>query len=162
MKSRNLFLAAACGVGLQLAGYAATADTVLYDQSGFVAGQQSFSQSFDLDTPGMLTVTLQNVSWPQQLSSLDLLLSNSQGSIAPEMGAGSASFKVDSGTLFAQWFGTAQTGGLNLGVFALKIEFAPTMVPLPASISLFLSGLALLVWQRRNRPTGELASPATG
>lgn len=162
MKVKHAYLAAACGLALQAACLqSASADTVLYDQSGFVTGQQSFSQSFNLDTPGVLTVTLQNVAWPQQLSSLDLLLSSAEGSIAPVMGAGTASFNIGSGTLFAQWFGTAQQGGLNLGVFGLKIEFSPTVVPLPASITLFLSGLALLAWQRRTRVANPMSLSAS-
>jgi hypothetical protein len=38
-------------------------------------------------------------------------------------------------------------------VYALKIEFTPNAlaVPLPTSIGLLVSGLALLGWQRRRR-----------
>jgi hypothetical protein len=131
---------------------AARADTVLYDGTGFVVGTQSFVQSFNLASPGTLTVTLTNVAWPEELASLNMLLSSPSGTMGPEMGAGTSSFAVDkSGDVFAQWFGTAQ-GPLDAGVFSMKIAFTPAgsaVVPLPTSIALFVSGLALLVWQRR-------------
>ena len=86
----------------------AHADTVLYDGTGFVVGTQSFVQSFNLSTPGTLEVTLTNVAWPEQLASLNMLLGSASGAMGPEMGAGTASFKVKAGDVFAQWFGTAQ------------------------------------------------------
>jgi hypothetical protein len=133
----------------------ANADTVLYDGSGFMTGTQSFSDTFNLTAPGTLTVTLSNVAWPQPLASLNFLLSSDNGMMGPEMSAGTYSFNVVAGgNVFAQWFGTAQ-GPLNAGVFSLKIDFAPSAmpVPLPTSVVLLLSGLALLLWQRRPRST---------
>jgi hypothetical protein len=129
----------------------ANADTVLYDGSGFMTGTESFSQSFNLTAPGTLTVTLSNVAWPQKLASLNFLLSSANGTMGPEMGEGTYTFAVVAGgNVFAQWFGTAQ-GPLNAGVYSLKIDFAPSAVavPLPTSAALLLSGLALLLWQRR-------------
>jgi hypothetical protein len=132
----------------------ANADTVLYDSVGFLRGTESFSQSFNITAPGTLTVTLANVAWPEQLASLDFTLSSANGLMGPEMGAGTASFAVAAGdNVFAQWFGTAQ-GPLNTGVYSLKIEFQPlgaVPVPLPASVVLLVSGLALLLWPHRAR-----------
>jgi hypothetical protein len=131
----------------------AGASEVLYNNSGFLTGQQSFVQSFNITGPGTLSVSLTNVDWPQQLASLNLVLSSGSGSLlGPEMGAGSDSFHVGSGMVYAQWFGTAQ-GPLDTGVYSLNVEFLPNAlpVPLPASIALLLSGLALLAWQRRDR-----------
>lgn len=124
------------------------ASEVLYDNSGFVEGQQSFEQSFAIGGPGVLTVTLTNMSWPETLASLNLVVSTTQGLLGPEMGAGTATFKLEGGSVFAQWFGAAQ-GPLDVGVYGVKIDFAPTSVPLPTSIALLLSGLMLLAWQRR-------------
>jgi hypothetical protein len=135
---------------------AARADTVLYDGTGFVVGTQSFVQSFNLSTPGTLTVTLTNVAWPEQLASLNMLVGTANGAMGPEMGAGTSSFHVKAGDVFAQWFGTAQ-GPLDAGVFSMKIDFVPagqSVVPLPASLALLVSGLALLAWYRR-RPDGD-------
>jgi hypothetical protein len=132
----------------------ACADTVLYDGSGFLQGTESFAQTFNLTAPGTLTVTLSNIAWPQQLASLNFLLSSPNGMMGPEMGAGTYTFAVlTSGNVFAQWFGSAQ-GPLDAGVYSLKIDFQPqggTPVALPASIVLLLSGLSLLLWQGRAR-----------
>jgi len=121
----------------------ANADTVLYDGSGFMRGTQSFSDTFNLTAPGTLTVTLSNVAWPQQLASLNFLLSSANGTMGPEMSAGTYTFAVAAGgNVFAQWFGTAQ-GPLDAGVYSLKIDFQPlggTTVPLPTSVVLLLSG----------------------
>lgn len=152
MNIRHLLSITVCLLCAALAGRA-DASEVLYDGTGFLTGQQSFVQSFNITGPGTLTVSLTNVDWPQQLSSLDMVLSSTGGSLlGPEMGAGTDSFHVDSGLVFAQWFGTAQ-GPLDTGVYSLKVQFLPagTAVPLPASIALFLSGLGVLVWQRRDR-----------
>ena len=155
MKDRGILWALAGALALWSLSFGpAEADTVLYNGSGFLQGTQSFVQSFDITTPGTLTVTLSNVAWPEQLASLNLLLTSAAGVIGPEMGAGTSTFAVRGGVdIFAQWFGTAQ-GPLNTGVYSMLIEFQPTggvPVPLPTSIALLLSGMALLIWQRRTR-----------
>jgi hypothetical protein len=152
MQSKYLLTAMILGFGLYALPMArASADTVLYDGSGFLTGTESFSQSFNLTAPGTLSVTLSNVAWPQKLASLNFLLSSANGTMGPEMGEGTHTFAVlAGGNVFAQWFGTAQ-GPLNAGVYSLKIDFAPSAlpVPLPTSAVLLLSGFALLLWQRR-------------
>jgi hypothetical protein len=107
-----------------------------------------------------LTVTLANVAWPTQLASLDLLVSSPSGALGPELDAtnstATATYNVTSGNVVAQWFGTAQ-GSLDAGVYAMEIQFQPSSnpVPLPTSIALFLSGIGLLVWQRKSRTRGR-------
>jgi hypothetical protein len=143
---------AICGSMASRAG----ASEILYDGVGFLQGTQSFTDSFSLSSPGTLTVTLANVAWPTQLASLDLLVSSPSGALGPELDAtnstATATYNVTSGNVVAQWFGTAQ-GSFNAGVYALEIQFQPSgnPVPLPTSIALFLSGIGLLVWQRRTR-----------
>ena len=141
MNIRHLLSITTCILCAALAGRAGAAE-VLYDGSGFLNGQQSFVQSFNITGPGTLTVSLTNVDWPQQLSSLNMVLSSTGGSLlGPEMGAGTDSFHVDSGLVYAQWFGTAQ-GPLDTGLYSLNVQFLPTAtpVPLPASIALFAVG----------------------
>lgn len=141
-----VFIAALTGV------QPAAAAEVLYDNAGFVQGQQSFVQSFNITGPGTLTVTMSNIAWPQPLANLDVMLGTSSGLLGPEMGVGSETFNVNSGVIFAQWFGTAQ-GPLQLGVYSLQVLFqpSPTAVPLPASFVVLASGLLLLAWLRRRR-----------
>ncbi len=152
MKIQRVLAAIMC-VAATLAGSSryAIASEVLYDNAGFVRGQQSFSQSFDLGGPGTLTVTLSNIAWPQSLSSLNLVVSTPSGLLGPEMGVGTDTFKVAGpGMVYAQWFGTAQ-GPLDVGVYGVKVNWQQVAVPLPTSIAFLLSGLALLAWHRRAR-----------
>ena len=139
-------------------GEAAQVPQVLYDSAGFLQGQQAFSQSFDISGPGTLTVTLTNLTWPEQLAGLDLVMATSEGLLGPEMGAGSETFKVTGGRYFADWFGEAQ-GPLGLGVYCLEIKYYPqgfVPVPLPPSMVLFLSGLLLFAWQGRTKVAANL------
>jgi hypothetical protein len=157
VKLGQLFAASVLSVGACVLSPGARADTVLYEGTGFLQGTQSFVESFYLSTPGTLTVTLTNVAWPEQLSSLNFLLTAPGAPMRSEMGAGTEKFEVKEGEFFAQWFGTAQ-GPLNTGVYSMKIDFQPAAapVPIPTSIVLLLSGLALLLWQRRAPATPRL------
>jgi hypothetical protein len=156
MKFQSILRTMVCVAGLAVASIqTACASEVLYDSIGFLVGQQSFEDSFTVSGPGTLTVTLSDIAWPVALSSLDLVVGTSRGLLGPEMGTGTSTFQVTAGgNIFAQWFGTAQ-GPLDAGVYGLKVQWAPTAtVPLPTSIALLLSGLALLAWQRRERGMG--------
>jgi hypothetical protein len=138
-----------------LPGGAARADSILYDGISLFSGQQSFTQSFNVTTPGTLTFALSNIPWLDTVSSLSGFLSNSSGELGTTItGQGTESFNVGAGTYYAHWFGDA-AGTYNLGVVGLRIGFQPgvTAVSLPTSVVLMLSGLGLLFgWQSRKTP----------
>ena len=158
MKKLKLRLAVLAALVWSMGALPALADEVLYDGSGLMRGTQAFSDTFSLASAGVLTVTLSNNAWPQELASLNLLMNSGSKVLGPEMGAGTSSFDVAAGMVTAQWFGTAQ-GPLDTGSYGLKISFLPsagTPVPVPTSIALLLSGLGLLIWQRRPRRDDSL------
>jgi hypothetical protein len=160
MKLQNILSAGVALVALMAGIESADAAQIIYAGSGFMVGQQSFEQSFNVSGPGTLTVTLTNVPWPEQLANLNLVVGTANGLLGPEMGAGTETFDVTGGRVFVQWFGTAQ-GPLDAGVYSMDIVFNPSgimPVPLPASVALLASGLILLGWQRRQRGEFRLSS----
>jgi hypothetical protein len=163
MKIWKILFIGLCGAASLAAG-SAGAGEVMYDGAGFIEGQQSGMESFNVSGPGTLTIQLSNVAWPTPLGSLNAVVSSASGLLGPEMGAGTQSFQLTTGgEIFAQWFGTAQ-GPLDAGMYGIKIEFQPSgvpPVPLPTSIALLASGLALLICQRRQRKEFRLPSEIT-
>ena len=132
---------------------AASADTVLYDNSGFIQGQQSFVQSFDITTAGTLTVSLSDIPWLDTISNLNFFLTTAAGTVGTPMGAGAESVNVGPGMVYAHWFGDA-AGTFGLGAYGLKLIFqpnGPTPVPLPGALILLLSGLAAVFGSRHRR-----------
>jgi hypothetical protein len=144
-------------VGLMVAVFlapvkAAHADMIVYDGFSLFQGQQAFTDSFTVTTPGTLTATVTAIPWLDTVTDLSFFLSSATGSLGSTMtGGGTESMKIGApGTYSASWFGNAQ-GLFDLGVVGVNIEFTPyaTTVSLPASIVLMLSGLGLLfAWPR--------------
>ncbi|MGO9934963.1 MAG: hypothetical protein ACLPV8_24570 [Steroidobacteraceae bacterium] len=129
------------------------ADTVLYDNTGFVQGSQAFVESFDITTPGTLTISFTDVPWLDTLSDLNLFLTTASGLLGASMGSGTESMQVEPGMIYAHWFGDA-AGQYAIGVYSLSIVFQPQAVgtvALPGSLICLLSGLTLVFarqWRR--------------
>jgi hypothetical protein len=139
-----------------LAATPARADMVLYDSATLIQGDGGSTETFQVTTPGTLTVTLSNIPWLDVVSNLNYFLSNSSGTIGSMMsGFGTEQIALTPGTYYAHWFGDAQ-GTFNEGVLGINIQYQPsvTPVPLPASWILMVGGLVLLFgWQQR-QPEG--------
>ena len=153
MTMRHLLAVAAlvlCAGSMPLS--AARADTVLYDSVGFVQGNQSFVDSFNIAVPGTLTISLSDVPWLDAVSDLSFFLSSATGVLGSPANTGTESWKVGAGNFYAQWFGDAK-GQYGIGVYALTISFRPDVsaVPLPSSLILLLSGAGVFIFGARRR-----------
>lgn len=137
---------------------AAHAETVLA-KTGLISGSQSFVFAMDAPTAGTFNVQLQNLAWPDRLSTLSFAASTATAVVNRfDLGnslISESTFKVShGGSYYALVSGTAQ-GALDMGLYSLKVNFTP--VPLPAAAWLLLSGLAGFVVTQRKRHVVRLA-----
>jgi hypothetical protein len=124
---------------------------VLDDSVGFIKGTQIFTDSFDITTPGTLTVTLTAVPWLDTLQDLNCFLTTPGGGLmgATFVAGTSETVKVVPGEISVNWYGTA-AGTFKVGAYAMNVSLQA--VPVPASLPLLLSGLlGLSVWRRKSR-----------
>lgn len=154
---------AALFVTIALVGEA-RADSVMLAEAGPVFGTNQTGQwSFTTPGSGQLDVTLTNFAWPTTtLPSLTLdIMSGSnllqalqiQGGQSTTQNASATLSLAAGGTYYAYLFGNAGSP-MNYGAYALVADFIPSQVapvPLPASITLLLAGLATTAWSMRRR-----------
>ncbi len=141
---------------LVLTGFAVTpnawADSILLAQTTLVSGLESTDDSFTVPTAGTVKVTLSNLDWPTQLTSLSFSATSANQVLASWNGTGTdltsntSTFNVGAGTYFAHIMANAG-GALNLGLYSLMMTFTPNAtptVPLPASGWMLLTGMFVL------------------
>ena len=141
------FIKAGFVKGAQLAP--AQANVVLTDSVGFIRGTQIFTDTFEVTTPGVLTVSLSAIPWLDTLQDLNSFVSSPGGGVLHGTFNGNVeSMKVLPGDISVNWYGTAG-GTFGVGAYALQVGFQP--VPIPASLPLLLSGLGVLWGLKRSR-----------
>jgi hypothetical protein len=158
MHTKSLLSASLLSLSASLLPIApAHADTVLASSVGFITGTQSFTDSFNITTPGTLSVTLESVPWLDTLQDLSCFLTSSAGALLGQLTSaqpGTPGFeqeKVNPGTVYLSWYGI-DSGPVGVGVYSVTVDFQPAApVPLPAALPLLLSGLGALAVYRRRR-----------
>lgn len=152
-------VAAAIALTALLGSTAARADQIFSD-SHLIQGTSVISSvgyTFNVSGPGVLTVDLDDLTWPRQLTGLTFTATTSSKVIGQLNGAGQESFDLTAGgTIYAYVTGEATnpaTGpNYGVGLYTLAVGFMPAPVPLPASIALLLAALlALALLQLRFR-----------
>jgi hypothetical protein len=139
-------------IGLSLAPHA-RADSILLAQTTLVNGSVATDDSFTTHSAGTVTVSLQSLAWPTQLSALSFSATSANQVLADWSGSGTSltsgalTFEVGAGTYFAHVMATAPTGPglLGLGLYSMLMTFTPSAVPLPSSGWMLLTGLFVLV-----------------
>jgi hypothetical protein len=153
MNTKYLLGAAVLVLSGWLAPGAANACQVWLDTSGVIRGEQSFVDSFTVKTAGILTVTLTDLGPPVTSKDLYGWVTSANGEESPTFGPGTESFQVGPGLVSMHWVGDP-TGKHRIIKYDLELKFHPggSVVPLPTSLALLASGLALLfLWRRGHR-----------
>ncbi len=127
----------------------AWADSVLLSQSTMVVGTESTTDTFVAPSAGTVTVSLTPFSWAAGLSALSFSASSASQVLASFSATGvttdTATFNVGAGSYFANIMATATPGGLDMGLYSMRLSFSPTpTVPLPSSGWLLLTGMFVL------------------
>ena len=124
----------------------------LVEQSALVSGSATTIYSFAAPSSGTLTVHLENLAWPERLVSLNCSVFSPEAVLGAISGTNDLRLSVGiAGNYYARVSGTA-AGLLNLGLYSVRISFAPgvvSAVPLPASFGMLILALALLATQWR-------------
>jgi hypothetical protein len=142
-------ISAALALAAALLGTSAAQAGQIFSASQLIEGTSvisSVSYTFNVSGPGVLTVDLDDLTWPTQLSDLTFTATSSSSVIGQLNGAGQASFDLTSGgTIYAYVTGEATnpTSGpaYGVGLYSLAVGFTPAPVPLPASVALLLAAL---------------------
>jgi len=152
----RLILALTAFFGLALAAHAEQ----ILQETPLVQGALATATPFSVTGPGMVTVTLSDIVWPDRLASLTIAATTPNAVLASLSGPGTVSFKVTGAGVYDAVVGAVagSSSFLNLGWYSLNIDFAPA-VPLPQSAWLLLSALAALWLAVRRTPvTARIAT----
>jgi hypothetical protein len=161
MKLRHFLTAGTLAATCWAIPAASVQAATLYNTTNLVQGQESFVQSFNVTSPGTLTVTLTQIPWLDTVSGLTSFTSTSAGVLGSSTGAGTENIDITgAGTIYEHWFGTA-AGTYNIGAVGIDVTFQPSSVAavaLPTSFIMLLSGLGILFgWQSRRAPAAVSA-----
>ena len=119
-------------------------------QSMMVLGTQTTTDSFTAQTAGIVTLNVTGFDWASGLSALSFSASSATQLLASWSGTGitsdTATFNVGPGSYFVNIMATSNPGGLDMGLYSMRLSFSPNTptVPLPSSGWLLLTGMFVL------------------
>ena len=125
-------------------------------ETGVFVGQTEAQYSMNVTSTGSLTVNLFDYAWPGPLADLTLEIASPTQILGQMSAAGTDTVMLTApGTYYAYVTGNAANSPLGLGAYGLSANFKPSgqaaPVPLPASLSLLIGGIAVTVWSVRRK-----------
>lgn len=122
----------------------ARAEMLLSGGTQMINGTQTYTLSFVAPSSGTLSVELAAIPWSERvgtITNLSVAMTSATELLGNALASEPLQFSVGGpGALFAHISGTVQ-GGLEIGLFSVRITFTPSAVPLPAAAWLLTSAL---------------------
>jgi len=121
------------------------AGETLVQSSVMVAGSHSSVHQLNVSGPGVLTVRLENISWPARLDQLDCSIYSADGFLQSLNDSAEWKFATTGPASFYASILAGAGGHLKLGLFSIRVTFesAASLVPIPAAAWLLGSVLGI-------------------
>ena len=135
-------------VGALAISHSANAANVVYEDVGFIKGEEESTSQFSILHAGTYEATLIDFIFPATFDVLSFQLTEGSPSPLFEVNHleknGSFTFEANAGTYYANLWGVAG-GAHEIGLYGLQISQLSSVVPLPPAILLFLSSALVMM-----------------
>ena len=123
------------------------ASTVVYEKVELFQTETFFTDSFTITDAGTYMATLTDFEFPVPMTATGMSVTTATDSLGSLLVPGSFNFDATPGNYFVSFFGFADVSAPQLGQYGIEIS----LVPIPAAVWLFGSGLLGLVGIARRR-----------
>ncbi len=173
MKTKNVSLGMKGLVAAGLLGLCAWAEAtpvMVYEDAGFISGTAAVNNTFQLSAAGRYRATLTDLHFGDSFRNLTLNIGDGTNDFGIIPRQGSIDFNAGPGTYYMDILGQAGASS-GLGLYGVQIVLLPeaagdplpsppgggSPVPLPATLGLLASAMAVLVGLINRREDGEEA-----